>query len=76
MRSVRQLGFFVRRKHRHFYVLYPEKNVPPLALSIWTRRGGFLVCREDRRGQCFLSYATCETGALGDAIREGRLYVL
>jgi len=78
VKSLAQLGFFVRGKGRNFYLLYPKSRWRrhPAPLSIWPGKGGFLVCPELGPGQRFLSHKHCVKSFLGQAIAEGRLYVL
>jgi hypothetical protein len=73
VKSLKQLGFFVERKRRHFYFLYGKRG-KPLALSIWPRKGQFAVCREPGFGRVVVSRRD-PASFLARAIAESRLYV-
>ena len=75
VKSLRQLGFFVAHKRRHFYVLYPERG-QPVPLSVWHAKEGFAVCAECGTSRRFVPFAQGEASFLGAAIRRRRLYVL
>jgi hypothetical protein len=75
VKSLRQLGFFVAHRHRHFYVLYPSHG-QPVPLSIWQGTRGLVVCPELGCGRRYVPFAQGDASVLGTALREGRLYVL
>ena len=77
VKSLAQLGFFVRHKRRNFYVFYPPSRWHrPAPLSIWPGKDGFVVCPEQGQGQVLISHKNCVNSFLGQAIAESRLYVL
>jgi hypothetical protein len=75
VKSLKQLGFFVKHQRRYFYLLYPRGGGPPDPVSLWPREHGVLVGHELGGGQRHVAYH--DPGSfLGRAIAERRLYVL
>jgi hypothetical protein len=75
VKSLKQIGFFVERKRRHFYLLYPRGGGPPDPVSLWPREHGVLVGHELGGGQRYVTYGN-DASFLAHAVAERRLYVL
>src|SRR5262245_24497277 len=69
----RQLGFLLVQKTNSFF-LFAHRS-PPEGLTLWVKRGGYLVSYEGRWRLRFASFRRFAESFLAHTIRERRLYV-
>ena len=73
VKSRKQLVWLASRG-KNFFFLYGKRGTR-LALSLWLKEGGLLVCSETGAHRCFVSHRRLKKSFLGRALAEGRLYV-